>query len=75
MSLAHTGDDSMNLLIQQPKENIFEVDLLNFIEGDTRLGTDIWKLLVKLNKHQVSDSMVQILFVFEAYLDRVFLDP
>lgn len=40
-SLADIGDNSVNLLIQQLKSNIFEVDLLNAIEGDTRLSTDI----------------------------------
>lgn len=49
-SLADTGNESVNLLIQQWKDNIFESDLLNAIEGDSRLGTDIRQLLVELSK-------------------------
>lgn len=64
----------MNLVIQQRKANIFEVDLLNAIEWDIWLGTEIWTLLVELNKHQVSDSMVKFLFDFEAYFDQVCQD-
>lgn len=72
--LADIGDNSMNLLIQQLKENIFKVYLLISIEGDAQLGFDIRTLLVDLNKHRVSDSMVQFLFEFEAYFDQVFRD-
>ena len=39
--LADIENDSINLLIQQLKANIFEVGLLNDIEGDTRLGINV----------------------------------
>lgn len=48
----------MNLMIQQLKSNILEVGLLNAIEGDTQFDIGIQKLLVKLNKQRVPDSMV-----------------
>lgn len=73
-SLADISNDSVNLLIQQLKANIFEVDLLSAIEVDTQLGTDIQTLLDKLNQHRVSNSMVQFFFDFEAYLDQVCRD-
>lgn len=73
-SLADTGDDLVNLLIQQLKANIFEFNLLGAIEGDARLGTSIRTLLAKLNQHRVFDSMIQFLFDFEAYFDQVCRD-
>lgn len=56
----------MDLLIQQLKANIFEVDLLNSIKGDAQIGTDIQNLLAELNKQRVPNPMVQFLFKFEA---------
>lgn len=54
--------------------NIFEVDLLNAIKGDARLGDDIQRLLAELNKQRISDTLVQYLFKFEAYFDQVCKD-
>lgn len=48
--LVDTGNDAINLLVQQLKANIFEADLLVTIEEDANLMNDIWKLLVELNK-------------------------
>lgn len=56
--LGDVSEGSVNLLIQQLKVNILEVDLLNFIKGDAQLGIDIQKLLVELNRQRVSDSIV-----------------
>lgn len=72
--LPNTSEGSINLLIQQLKEIIFEVDLLNAIEINAQLGIDIQKLFVELNKRRVSDSMFQFLIEFEAYFDQAYGD-
>lgn len=48
--LDDTGNDAINLLVQQLKANIFKADLLIDIKEDANLGNDIQKLLAKLNK-------------------------
>lgn len=73
-SLGDAGEGPLNLLIQQLKANIFEVNLLNAIEGHTQFGIDIKNLLAELNKQRVPYSMVQFLFEFEAYFDQVCRD-
>lgn len=60
-SLADVSEGSVNLLIQQIKANIFEIDILNAIKEEAQLGIGIQKLLTEINMQKIPYSMVQFL--------------
>lgn len=61
-------------MIQQLRVNVFDVDLYNAIEEDANFGIDIRKLLQPINKQNIHDSLVQILFNFEAFFNHICWD-
>lgn len=61
-------------MIQQLKDNVFDIDLHKAIEEVVKFETNIQSFLQEINKQRIPDSLVQILFVFKALFIHIFRD-
>lgn len=68
------SDGSVNLVIQPLKANVFNDGLFKAIDRDVKLGVDIQKLTLEINKQRIPNSLIQFLFEFEALFDHICRD-
>ncbi|CAI8598094.1 unnamed protein product [Vicia faba] len=63
---------SVNLMIQQLRVIVFDVNLFKAIEEDANFKTDIHKLLKEINKQRILDSTIQFLFEFKDLFNHIY---
>lgn len=61
-------------MIQQLKDNVFDIYIPKAIKEDAKFRTNIQNLLQAIKKQRILDSFVQFLFHFKAFFNHICWD-